>query len=612
MTTSKRRAKHSTDARNDKVAIARATDWITSSGYAVPNLQSYDTWPNYDGPVDIIDEQGHVIGLLLVQVKKLPTHHRHRYTFTDKGKFLAYCKEIGSWMPVLFIGVDLKKNCAYWLHMSKTLLYELGDGLTIHFKSDQMFSADDHSSIRSWHTVVAGYADMARARALLEEQVNCLRQKTESNLVEVYKPEFVKIHAFLDEYNKLLDYDLSIVKNIYSPNAWKLGIAYAEYTSSTLSYFLYPIPSTANDVAIKKLNPALFKPGGSVQREWDAVWHMQDNPIEKNPQEYAKSLVKKRVNTILKQKLLDHAVSTTLAREYLFAYIDKYGEQLGLSKKDRYTITELESAFMNYYPRWLVEAQKALSAQGSDGAKHRTLSADGSEFILYNPDCISFLDKTTRQHIQSHVASQIAAGSAPPLIAVVGARLSPALFAGMLNFVKQRGLKNVTRLYKPKDFTYLRSIQSSRSWDVHSPTARLYNTKRLIIRLQAVYEKIISTNFPQIANQLAFVQPGHKILYVYDSSQNVGGTATPQGVVGYKIVADETKWSKRPVFFLAEEHTIDARYNGSYWALNIDGEEYKIVATIMGIAADFWLSDTPLLDTIYKYLQNALDTYFKQ
>ena len=41
--------------------------------------------------------------------------------------------------------------------------------------------------------------------------------------------------------DKLLDHDFSIVKKVYYPNTWKLGIAYAEYKPNALSYLLYPI-----------------------------------------------------------------------------------------------------------------------------------------------------------------------------------------------------------------------------------------------------------------------------------------------------------------------------------------------------------------------------------
>src|SRR5450755_1120354 len=371
MTESKHSAKHTRDARNDKVAVARVTDWITSADYAVPNIATYDTWPNYDGLVDLIDEQGYIKGVLFVQVKKLPARQHLSYTFKDEGKFLAYCKELARWIPILFIGVDLENNCAYWLHMSEEILRQLGDGQTIHFKVNQSFSADEHESIRSWHTVTARYADIACERSALEEQLKNLKQNIASNLIGVNKPEFLKLHMFLDEYNRLLDHDLSIVKKVYYPTAWKLGIAYAEYTPTTLSYFLYPIQLTANDVVIKKLNPAAFKPLKPTPP--GSTWHTGKNPLEENALTYAKALVRKNVDTILKQKLLDHSVSTTLAREYIFAYVDKYTEQLGLSKKDRYTVAELEVAFTNYYPRWLVEAQKAQAIRNNSAAFSSTI-----------------------------------------------------------------------------------------------------------------------------------------------------------------------------------------------------------------------------------------------
>ena len=135
------------------------------------------------------------------------------------------------------IGVDLTNNCAYWLHMSEELVRQLGDSQTIHFKVDQSFGADKYESIRSWHTVAARYADITRERDVLEEQVKSLEQKIASNLIGVHKPEFLKLHMFLDEYNRLLDHDLSIVKKVYYPTTWKLGIAYAAYTATALSYF---------------------------------------------------------------------------------------------------------------------------------------------------------------------------------------------------------------------------------------------------------------------------------------------------------------------------------------------------------------------------------------
>lgn len=98
-----------------------------------------------------------------------------------------------------------------------------------------------------------------------------------------------------------------------------------------------------------------------------------------------------------------------MAREYLFAYVDKYSEQLGLSKKDSYTVSEMEEAFINYYPRWLFAAKKALEARRNNIALSSTLDSGGPNITLHDPGCIVFLDPATRQEIQRQVVSQIAA-----------------------------------------------------------------------------------------------------------------------------------------------------------------------------------------------------------
>lgn len=283
-------AKHSEDAVNDIVVISSITTWIASSGYAVPKFESNGTWPNVDGTIDLIDRESYPIGFLLAQVKKLPTQNNLKYTFKDKEKFLTYCRELVSWLPILFIGLDLKKNCAYWLHMSEGLLSQLGTSKTIRFNEDQSISADNSESIRAWYSIVDRYASVARAREELDKEVRILRQHMESNLIGANKPEFMKLHMFLDVYNKLLDHDFSIVKKVYYPNAWKLGIAYAEYQPDALSYFLYPIQSTINDVAIKKLNLSTFQP--LIATTDGSTWHRQGNPIEENPYDYAKVLIR--------------------------------------------------------------------------------------------------------------------------------------------------------------------------------------------------------------------------------------------------------------------------------------------------------------------------------
>jgi hypothetical protein len=608
----KRPAMHPPDAINDRVTIARLTDWITSSGYAVADLKSCDSWPNHDGTIDLIDNESCPKGSFYAQVKKLPKGNQLKYTFTDGGKFLTYCREYASWTPILLIGVDLDKNCAYWLHMSEGLLDQLRASKTVHFKEDQRMSADDAESIRAWYGILARYANVARERNELEAQVHALLQQTGSNLIGVEKPEFTKLHLFLDEYNRLLDTDLSIIKKVYYPDAWKVGIAYADDKTNALSYLLYPIPPTVNDVAIKKLNLSTIQSLRTAAGS--SIRYIQQNFMENSPPDHARALAKKSLEHIMEQRLLDHSGVVTLAREYIFAYVDTYAEQLGLSTKGSYTVSELEEAFVNYYPRWLVAAYQEIAARKSNTTPTSPLSTTSHGMMIYDPICIVFLTPTMHQKVQQQVASQIVAKTAVPLIAITAGKnkLSTPLFARMLDFVKQKGVKKVTRLYKPKDISLVQGKKAAYAWDLYSPDALFYNTKRLVSRFEHVYNKIVNNNFPHISHQLALVEPEHKLLFVYDTAtQSARESDPPQGAIIYEIIVDKVQPRKPATFLLASDHKIEDKSTGSKWILSIDGEDYEAVSRSW-IPIDVWRADTPLLDMVYWYLDNSLKKYFKQ
>jgi hypothetical protein len=209
------------------------------------------------------------------------------------------------------------------------------------------------------------------------------------------------------------------------------------------------------------------------------------------------------------------------------------------------------------------------------------------------------------------VASQIAAKTSIPVLAITGDKLSPVIFARMLDFVRQKGMKQVVRLYKPKDFSLLHGATSAFIWDVYSPTARLYDLKRVATRFESIYCKIVSNNFPLISHQLALVESGHRLLFVYDDSEDTGAFGFPPGAAIYEIIVDKTQRRKLATFLLASDHKIEIKYFDSNHLIGIDGEDYELVMTTE-TPADFWNSDTPLFDMVYEYLKYALDKYFKQ
>jgi len=91
------------------------------------NVKSYlkkmDKIPNYDGDLEITEDDQTPIGKLEVQLKKLSDDKLDTPKYQCTLKFLSYCER--SVRPVLLIAVDTKNDVAYWIHMNRDFLQTL-------------------------------------------------------------------------------------------------------------------------------------------------------------------------------------------------------------------------------------------------------------------------------------------------------------------------------------------------------------------------------------------------------------------------------------------------------------------------------------------------------
>jgi len=98
------------------------------------------------------------------------------------------------------------------------------------------------------------------------------------------------------------------------------------YQNSSISYTLYPIPFNNNDVQIKEVNKTLYE---QLKHEGlGFTGHFVENPIKRRPKEYAIEIVKSKTLKIWGNRLLDHKGNEFLAREFIFAFIDNFSQQL--------------------------------------------------------------------------------------------------------------------------------------------------------------------------------------------------------------------------------------------------------------------------------------------
>ena len=594
----KKSAKHTKQSFYDQQAIGLVSAWIAETKMAMPDLKALDKWPNIDGHIEVTDENGHKDGDLRVQVKKLSnTNARNKQHSFKDDKFLSYCRESEDWVPIIFIGVDLKNNKAFWLHIDRDFLNRNGSSKTVKFVETQVIESGTNEFIKDWKKIITLYHSKSNEFEKYKKLFSMLSDVINPAL-GVTNERFVNIHYFLDELNGYLNHTFSIVKQIFYPNTWKLGFAYFKYGSSDLAYALYPIARNKNDAQIKEIDRTLFNKIGREGLGFSAL--ASRNPIETNPKEYAKEVIHKKISQVIKRKLLEHSGSEFLAKEYVFAFINKYRTQMGLEQKDKYSLKEIELAFYTYLPFWL-----KFSADLSFFPRERVPGK--TKAYYHHPDQIYELDEDRRNEVKRRVERALRFDEPVPKIQILDERdstnLSFSLFLELFHFLKQTGKRKIVRPYIEKDFPREKE-ENTRTWKTFSEKDIVHNLKMFFENLLEVYDAILRNNFPALRDELPLFCEADTILVSWDKRY-----------ISYKMYHLRAKTERKQVQIklITEEDVkrFELEYPSPRRMIIFENKTYQLLSSESGIA-DFFYDPTPMLNFIYKKLKERIDEYFKK
>lgn len=370
------------------------------------DIKERDKYPNIDGYLELVDENRSPIGKLEVRIR---TFHGEAPKLQCSLSLFDYSEITCN--PVLLIGVETDRKKAYWVHVARNFLDtgSISDNqktVTISFPIGNVISENDDSYVREWAKIVETYKNRMREYPQLENLYKELSKKS-NPVVGAESAEFSDMHMFLDEVNDLLDNNFSIVKQIFYPNAWKVGLAYSNYENNGVTYTLYPIPLRKNDVQIKKFDAPLqmhLQEGGLTFRGYGG-----ENPIRSRPQDHATEIVENETLRILEYRLLKHG-NEFLARELTFAFTERFGQEMGLEQKDTYALTDVERAFYQYLPLWVEEAMKLIVKTRRNGVVSPHQLFYGRRYI--DPDMLmcQIMEKE-REQIKETVVKRVMQGN---------------------------------------------------------------------------------------------------------------------------------------------------------------------------------------------------------
>ena len=575
--------------------------WIAETKRAMPDLKALDRWPNIDGYIEVTDEKGSWKGDLKVQVKKLSnTNARNKqHYFNKKDKFLPYCRESEDegGVPIIFIGVDLKNKLAFWLHIDRDFLNRNGSSRTVKFVEAQVIKSGTSEFVEDWKDIV----DLYRSKSKEFEKY----KKLFSMLSDVINPalgvtdeRFVSIHRFLDTVNYYLDHEFSIVKQILYSNTWKLGFAYYRYGDSELAYTLYPIARNKNDAQIKEIDQSLHN---IIKTEnLGFTGHFIENPLKKEPKEYATEVVRKNTQRVIDRKLLRNTGSEFLAIEFIFAFIDEFHIPMGLELKDKYSLEEIRVAFYIYLPLWLKFSDGIISFL-QDHFPRKTE-------VYYQPNWASKLSQSELNKIKLNVEKALLDDEPIPKIPpIVGEQNSFDLFVEFFNFLKKTKRRVIRRPYKKKDLSKLKEKGANWTWNLFSEKDAEYNLNVFLEHLEDAYNVILRNNFPLLEEALSLFGEADTLLV----SSNL---SPPDPIYAMYYLKSNTKRKQVRINPCTEKEFKRSgleRYNQPGKVFNFGDEECQLISKEPGPLHSIYES-TPVLNFIYKKLKERIDEYFKK
>ncbi|MCG2726883.1 MAG: DUF4365 domain-containing protein [Elusimicrobia bacterium] len=540
------------------------------------DIKERDKYPNIDGYIELVDDNGCPIGKLEVQIRKILDG---RCKYQCPKELFVYAGRTA--LPVILVCVDTKNKKVFWRHIREED-FPLNTGqasLNISFDLKHSEIISDKKYYARWLTIANDYIQRIKKYNLLRSLASNV-----TSLPSTRSEEVGKIQEFLDELNGLLDGDYACVKRIKFPGMWKIGFGLSNWTKDSISYSLFAVEKGENKPLICRLgsNFNIFS-----QSNIGMYGYYGQNKLLNHPRLAAKQYVYNSFKEILKYQLLSIR-HPYFCREYLMSYIDTHLYCLGLNSGDSYRIEELEKAFYDYLPRWCNIALKSS-----------TFYPPHLSYI--DPGIIRMLLKRGITHdVEASVKDKV------PIqpITIGSSRFSFGILFNLLEYCKTDGLLKIERLYKTRT-----THSGSQIWDGYKEEDGFYNFNLVYENFERVYSEVLklnNLNDPSLAlfekQEFMVCQythpkpplkdyPGEKIYRLFPDSENC---AMSRVVV--LPINDST-------FSYGEK--ADGK-----WKAKLGNKKFSLKTYSNG-TADFLFHSNPMFNLVHETLLNKVESLIK-
>jgi len=486
-----------------EIEAITAFDFFVDPKYIKTDIKKLDKFPNIDGYIELTDGENNTTGKKLeVQIKALNIKDLKKPKHQAKGKLLKYCTI--SPLPLLLILFSKQAKEGYWIHLSRDLSLGLlkkikKNSIVVHIPKENIISEKNTDYIEKWNKIAGLY----QSKIFNYDKVKLENEKLKKTQEEIHS-SFSKepidplicteVHKFLDKLNNYLDNEFSIVKKIFYPNVWKIGLAFSEYTDNRVSYFLFTINETENTSQIKKIkDPRKFRSKGETIGYYG---YNHTNIIRSNPEKPIQNLLRADIENILKNRLI--LVSNAfLAQEFLSEFVGKYYLFLGLEQRAIYSIEELENGFYRFLPLWLDEYFKNQEIEDDIEIDLDSIYISADEMQAYSTLVDQSFPSPKRKYFINNAFYPV------------------SYFEAFIQQLKDLNITKVVNPYQPKKKLLKKEYFV---WEAYGSESLRKNLEILYQNFPQTYNQMVESHFPHWKDKLKLFDNYDKLIIVLDDS----------------------------------------------------------------------------------------------
>jgi len=571
------------------------------------DINVMDKTPNWDGILELLDEQNSAVGKIEVQLKTL------RSEFIDNPKqqcdqsFFSYC--LTAALPVLLVIVDKQNEKAYWRHIDAVTLQEVkqnikGESYLLSIPIENCLDGTDQRYVDEWRkrakeasSKVWNFDSETKKKQELEQKLSVLHLKLQ-NPVNLPAHALREIHDFLDEFNYILDKEFGSVKQIIYPDYWKIGMGVIRYGFGNISFILFPVEYDKSQLLIKE-----------VEDGYDFMTEMRDgNVLLWAGKEDNADLTVNRVAysyNLAEDQIMGVAGTynfplwdIVVANEYLISFIDKYQQYLNLEKhQDTYSLRELKYLLYRVIPMLA-----ATTVNYADWVVKYDHNIDSYDRYRANEG---------HRKQMAEAIKKIHEGYEPKVsVTVVSQRYNIELIHFYIGLLESKGFATAKRLY----ITDMRDekMYNVPLWKTWNPEVLWQNVQFFYSQFYRLYQEYIRTHFFNIQQYLQILDSKETTtVHVFYSDSTM---SYPPHMEIYHL-RPELPEDGRVLAFRANEPNcpIDRKkyYEDKDFTCVIEGKRYQVMI-IQRRPLDFMFTDSPFYTLINETLSDLLKKFFHE